>query len=604
MKIKAENQINNLEILRHSTSHVLAAAVLDMFPEAKFGIGPAIENGFYYDFDLPRTLIPEDLPLLEEKMRAIIKKDHPFEKQETDAEKAKDLFKKAKQNYKIELIQDITKEKPLPPPPLTKGRAGVGSVSIYKTGNFVDLCVGPHIESTNKIKPDAFKLTKISGAYWKGSEKNKMLQRIYGTVFETKKDLNEYLRLLEEAEKRDHRKIGKDLDLFMTSEEVGRGLVMYLPNGAFIRKKLEDYMYEKEFKYGYKFVMTPVLAKEEMYKKSGHLAHYREDMYNPIDIEEENYFLKPMNCPHHHIMYKHSLKSYRDLPWRLADFGMIHRYERSGVLTGLIRARNFSQNDAHIYCSKEQIETEFINVLKLFDEVYEDFKITDYWFRLSLPDYKNKEKYGDLKNKEMWEYSAEIARKAMRKHKAKFVELEGEAAFYGPKIDVQIKNVLGKEETIATIQVDFYMPERFGLVFINKQGQEERPIIIHRAIMGSFDRFMAFLLEKTAGALPLWLSPIQVEIIPVSEKFNSYAKEISQQLRENNIRNSVDDANETLGKKIREAQNKKINYMLIVGEKEQKANTVAVRERTKGDQGAMKINEFIEKIKTEIEEKK
>lgn len=614
MKIKSNVQNEDkLGILRHSTAHVLAVAVLEMFPEAKFGIGPAIEDGFYYDFDLPRTLIPEDLPILEEKMQEIIKTNYPFEKTSTYAKKAIELFsayggsaaggKKAKQPYKVELIKELSV------PSLRGARRATkqsrsSTVTLYKTGNFVDLCAGPHIDSTGEIKSDAFKLLKISGAYWKGSEKNKMLQRIYGTVFETKKELHDYLKKLEEAEKRDHRKLGKDLDLFMTSEEVGKGLIMYLPRGAFIRRQLENYMYEKEFRYGYQFVMTPVLAREEMYKKSGHLDHYHEDMYSPIDIEGENYYLKPMNCPHHHLMYKHSLKSYRDLPIRFSDFGTIHRYERSGVLTGLIRARSFSQNDAHIYCSKEQIKDEFIRVLRLFDEVYKDFRITDYWFRLSLPDYKNKEKYGDIKNKDMWEYSAEVARKAMREHGAKFEEVEGEAAFYGPKIDVQTKNVLGKEDTIATIQVDFYMPARFGLTFINQKGKEETPIVIHRAIMGSFDRFMAFLLEKTAGNLPLWLSPVQVEVIPVSDKFKDYGQKINSLLTEKNIRSQIHESDETLGKRIREAQQQKINYMLIVGEKEKAANSVAVRHREKGDLGMMKMDEFIKKIIKEIESKK
>jgi len=499
------------EILRHSAAHVLAAAVLEMFPEAKFGTGPAIEDGFYYDFELPRALIPEDLPILEEKMKKIIKANYPFEKAEMLADEAIKHFEKAGQNYKVELINDIKNKSQVPSYEL--------QVTSYKTGSFIDLCSGPHIDSTGEINPNAFKLTKISGAYWKGDEKNKQLQRIYGMVFETEKELKKYLSRREEAKKRDHRKLAKQLELFIISSEVGKGLPLWLPKGAFIRKKIEDYMYELEKKNGYDFVYTPILARENLYKKSGHLAHYENDMYNPVEIEGENYYLKPMNCPHHHIIYKSKMRSYRDLPMRLSDFSVIHRFERSGVLTGLIRARSFSQNDAHIYCAQKQLERELLKVIELFKKVYADFNIKDYWFRLALPDFNNKEKYGGIEKKSLWEASAEIARQALKKSGEKYVEEEGEAAFYGPKIDVQVKNVLGKEDTIATMQIDFYMPERFGLEFVNKKGKRERPVILHRAIMGSFERFFAFLLEQTAGAFPLWLSPVQVMIIPVSEKF-------------------------------------------------------------------------------------
>ncbi len=586
-KEKIEN-----EILKHSTAHILAAAVLEMFPEAKFGIGPAIEDGFYYDFDLPRTLIPEDLEILEEKMRAIIKEKHPFERQEISIDEVLEKFKKLGQDYKVELIEDLKNE-------------GETMVSVYKTGNFVDLCRGPHLESTGKINSQAFKLTKISGAYWKGDEKKPQMQRIYGIVFNDKKELKKYLQQQEEAKKRDHRKLGKELDLFMISEEVGKGLPLWLPKGAFIRKKLEDYMYEIEKKYGYDFVYTPILANEKLYQQSGHLAHYKNDMYNPIDIEGENYYLKPMNCPHHHIIYKHKPKSYKDLPLRLSDFSLIHRFERSGVLTGLIRARCFSQNDAHIYCRQDQLETEISNTLELFKQVYSDFGITDYWFRLSLPDFANEEKYGDIKNKEMWKKSAEIAREVLDKSGEKYTEESGEAAFYGPKIDVQIKNVTGKEDTIATMQIDFYMPERFDLEFTNEKGEKERPVIFHRAIMGSFDRFFAFLVEQTAGAFPTWLSPTQTSIVPVSEKFNNYAEEVSKQLAENNIRVEINSKDESLGKRIREEEKQKVPYILVVGEKEANEKTVAVRARDeKNKQEVVSVDKFIEKVLKEIKEKK
>ncbi len=587
------NKNNNVDIniIRHSLAHILASAVQELYPGVKFGIGPAIENGFYYDFDFSGVktnsgeefkLTSEELPKIEAKMKEIVKKGVVFEKKVVSQEEAKEIFKN--QPYKLELIKEMDNKE---------------EIFVYKSGNFIDLCKGPHINSTKEIPLESFKLTKLAGAYWKGDEKNKMLTRIYGLAFKTKEELEEYLKQLKEAEKRDHRFLGKELELFMTDERVGQGLIMFLPKGAFIYRKLQDYMYKKEFKYGYHYVRTPVLALEDLYQKSGHLAHYKDDMYSPIEIEGKNYYLKPMNCPHHHMMFKHTPKSYRDLPYRLADFGMIHRYERSGTLTGLIRTRNFCQNDAHIYCAKNQVKDEFINVLKLFEEVYRDFKIKDYWFELSLPDYNNKEKYGDIENKEMWEYSANIAREAMREFGVKFEEVEGEAAFYGPKIDVQVRNVFGKKDTIATIQIDFYMPERFDLTFVNEKGEKERPVIIHRAIMGSFERFFAFLIEQTGGNFPLWLSPIQVQIIPISQKFNNYAKSIDDKLRENDVRTELNDSNETLGKKIREGETKKIPYLLIVGEKEEGNKTVRVRKRGEGDIGEMVVDSFISKIRKE-----
>jgi len=575
----------DISIIRHSLSHILASAIQELYPNAKFGIGPAIENGFYYDFDLPEKIGPNDLAKIEEKMKELINKNISFKKEIITKKEAEEIFEN--QPYKIELIKEIKEEK----------------VTIYKSGNFIDLCKGPHVKSSKEI-PLSFKLKKIAGAYWKGDERNKMLTRIYGIAFASQEELVKYEKLLEEAEKKDHRKIGKELKLFMTDEQVGQGLIMFLPKGAFIYKKLEDYMYEKELEYGYHYVRTPVLALEDLYKKSGHLAHYKDDMYRPIEIDGKNYYLKPMNCPHHHIMFKRFPKSYHDLPYRIADFGMIHRYERSGVLTGLIRTRNFCQNDAHIYCAKDQIKDEFKNVLQLFEEVYQDFGITDYWFELSLPDYNNKEKYGDIENKKMWEYSANIAREAMKEYGAKFTEEEGEAAFYGPKVDVQIKNVFGKTDTIATIQIDFYMPERFDLTFTNKKGEKERPVIIHRAVMGSFERFFAFLIEKTGGNFPVWLSPVQVRIIPVSQELNNYGKKVLNALKENRIRAELNSSNETLNKKIRQGEKEKIPYLLVIGKKEEKNNSVSVRKRSQGNIGEIKIEELIDRIKKEIKEKK
>lgn len=589
MKKNPKNGQVNIEIIRHSLAHILASAVLEMFPEAKFGVGPNIENGFYYDFELPRTLIPEDLPILEDKMKDIIKKNYPFEKKVVSHEKAQELFKKAKQSYKLEILETEAKEK---------------EVSLYRSGVFVDLCRGPHIDSTGEIDQRSFKLMKTAGAYWRGNEKNKMLQRIYGAAFASKKELDEYLRQLAEAEKRDHRKLADQMDLFMISEEVGKGLPLWLPRGAFIRKKLEDYMYELERKNGYSFVYTPALTHERLYKISGHLSHYKDDMYSPIDIEGEKYYLKPMNCPHHHIMYKHGLKSYNDLPLRLSDFGLLHRFERSGVLTGLIRARCFSQNDAHIYCTQRQVKEELEKVIKLFQEVYNDFNIEGYWFRLSLPDFNNKEKYGDIENKKLWEKSSEIVRSVLKELKVKFEEAIGEAAFYGPKIDVQIKNVAGKEDSIATCQLDFYSPERFDLSFINEKGEKERPVIIHRAIMGSFDRFFAFLLEQTGGSFPIWLSPVQVKVLPVSsEKHSAYANKINTLFNENEIRSEVDGSTESIGKKIRNAEMQKTPYIVVVGDKESENGTVAVRSRGSRDIKTVTSEIFLEIIKKEIKER-
>ncbi|MDE2218541.1 MAG: threonine--tRNA ligase [Patescibacteria group bacterium] len=579
---------DNIESIRHSLAHLMAIAVLDMFPKAKLGIGPTIENGFYYDFDLPEQLTLNQLPKLEKKIKELIKQNIKFEKEEISAEKAKEIFQN--QPFKLELIDELEKADE--------------KISIYKSGDFVDLCAGSHIESSKEIDPDAFKLTKVSGAYWKGSEKNKMLTRIYGVAFSSKQELDDYLKMLEEAEKRDHRKLGKELELFMISEEVGKGLPLWLPNGAFIRRKMEDYMYQKELEKGYKYVYTPILAHKKLYETSGHLAHYKEDMYSPLDIEGEEYYLKPMNCPHHHMIYKYDQISYKDLPLRLAEFGLVHRFERSGVLTGLIRARAFTQNDSHIYCQKSQLKDELIEVLKLFKEVYADFNITDFWYRLSLPDFKNEEKYGDIKDKKMWEESAEIAEQALKEFGVKYLKTEGEASFYGPKIDVQIKNVFGKEDTIATVQVDFYSAKRFDLNFINEKGEKEHPVIIHRAIFGSFDRAFAFLTEKTGGNFPVWLSPIQAMIIPVGEKFNDYGEKVLFELKSAGIRAEMDKTNETLGKKIRANKIKKIPYLLVVGEKEEKENIVSVNARDKKEQEILSLEKFTEKIMKEIAEKK
>ena len=570
----------NIETTRHSLSHVLAFAVREFYPGVKLGIGPAIENGFYYDFDFPSPITQEDLPKIEKKMKEILKKGFEFKKKNISKKEAEKLFKD--QPYKLELIAELPEDE----------------ISVYESGGFVDLCAGPHVKSTKEIPADAFKLTKLAGAYWRGSEKNKMLTRVYGLAFETKKGLDDYLKLLEEAEKRDHRILGEKLDLFMVSETVGRGLPLWLPKGYFVRHLLEDYMYKTEKEHGYFHVLTPILAKEDLYKTSGHLAHYKDDMYAPIEIEGEKYYLRPMNCPHHHQIFKRGIKSYKDLPLRLAEFGTVFRYEKSGVLSGLVRARGFTQNDSHIYATEETLEGEIVGILKLFKKVYDDFNISDYWFRLSLPDFKNKEKYGDVENKDMWERGASVLKKSLEDLGLKYAEAAGEASFYGPKIDIQIKDAFGKEDTIATIQVDYYSAGKFDLSYIDRNGSKTKPVIIHRAILGSFDRFFAFLLEKTAGNLPFWLSPVQILVVPVSDKHIDYAQDVAGAVRD--FRVEIDTANETLGKKIRNGELQKIPYLLVVGDKEIESGLVAVRERGQKEIKSMKIDEFLEKIKKEF----
>lgn len=588
IKVKVKKEIN-IEIKRHSLAHILAMAVKELYPDVKLGIGPAIENGFYYDFDFGAEKISDaDLIKIEEKMRKIISCDLKFKKMKIDFSDAKVFFKK--EPYKMELIKELNKN----------GE----QITIYKTIGgiknnledlklFIDLCKGPHIVSTLDLNSNAFKLTKIAGAYWKGSEKNPQLTRVYGIAFETKEELGEHLKMLKITEICDHRNLGERLEYFMIDDEIGKGLPLWLPKGYAARKKLEDYMFNIEKKNGYSHVLTPVITKEDLYKKSGHLAHYRENMYSPIEIEGENYYLKPMNCPHHHSIFKHSKRSYKELPIRIAEFGNVYRFERSGTLSGLIRVRGMTQNDAHIYLAENDLENEITAVLNLHKKVYDNFAISDYWYRLSLPDFKNKEKYGDIKNKKMWEKGSEILKKSLKNAEKKFVEAVGEASFYGPKIDIQIKNINGKEDTIATIQVDYYSAGKFNLSYIGDDGKEKPVVIIHRAILGTFDRFFGFLLEKTCGNLPFWFSPVQVKVLAVSKIHENYANEIVENLKKEGIDAESGDSNETLGKRIREAEMQKIPYILVVGDKEIEVKTVSVRERGKGDLGTKAIDEFL-----------
>lgn len=573
-----------IETIRHSLAHILASAVQELFPGTKFGIGPSIKNGFYYDFDLKKSLTPENLPKIEKKMREIIKKGISFKKKNILKREAKKIFKN--QPYKLEIINELKESK----------------MGIYESGDFKDLCQGPHIKSTKEIPIDAFKLTKIAGAYWKGSEKNQMLTRIYGIAFKNKKDLEEYSNVQKEAEKRDHRKLGEQLEIFAFSDKIGKGLPLWLPNGTIIRDELEKWAREIEEKQGYVRVKTPHITKSELYYISGHLPHYKNDMYSPFKIDGDEYYLRPMNCPHHHMIYKSSPKSYRDIPFRMAEYGTVYRYEMSGVLYGLMRTRGFCQNDAHIYCSFSQAKDEFIKVMKMSELYYKKLGINDFYMELALRDPKNPEKYHG--NKKMWSLAEKMTRQAMIESKIPFKEKKGGAAFYGPKVDFIIESVTVKEYAISTNQLDLYMGKRFGLTYRDKDGKSKIPAIIHRAPLGSHERFVGFLLEHFAGAFPIWLSPVQIEVIPISEKYNKYGEKILKKLKENGIRAKISDNDETLGKKIRESAAKKTPYMLIVGKKEMKNNLVGVRERKKGDIGTMKLDKFLKKVKIEIENKK
>jgi len=598
-----ENKNEKLDILRHSTSHVLAAAVLEMFPEAKFAIGPNVEDGFYYDFDLPRTLIPEDLPLLEEKMRTVIKANFPFEKKEIDAKKATELFKKAKQPYKVEMIQDLVKStSPQPSPYQGEGEDGV--VSIYKTGPFVDLCRGPHLDSTGEIKPDAFKLLKIAGAYWRGSEKNKMLQRIYGTAFETKKELDEYLKKLEEAEKRDHRKLGKDLELFTISEKVGPGLILWHPKLSLIRELLEDWWRQLHRERGYEYVYTPHIGRAQLWETSGHLDFFRDLMYPSFkDIEtEEEYFLKPMSCPFHVEIYKSRPRSYRELPLRWNELGTCYRYEKSGELHGMARPRGFTQDDAHIICAPEQLKDEYRKAIEFTLDIYSAFSFKEFRYYLSVRDPKNSKKFvGDSK---IWDTAESTIKEVLKEKKIEYKIEEGGAKFYGPALDIKILDAIGREWQCPTIQLDMNLPSKFGMTYIGPDGNEHVPIMLHRTIFGAMERFCAVLIEHYAGALPVWLAPEQVWILPVGSRHEEYAFKLADTLKAQNIRVTVKHENETINKKIREGELQKIPYLLVVGDKETESDSVAVRERGKGDLGPIKIEKFVEKILEEIKLKK
>ena len=563
-----------IERMRHSAAHVLAEAVQDLFPGARFAIGPAIEDGFYYDMELPRPLTPEDLPAIEERMRASVAAKHPFVHSEWPREKALDYFREHDQPYKVELIEDLPGE----------------TVGIEEQGPFLDLCRGQHVENTGEIGP--FKLMRVAGAYWRGDEKRPMLQRVYGTAWDSQEELDAYLERLEEAKRRDHRRLGRELELFMNSEEVGAGLPLWLPKGATVRRLLEEYILGVERAQGYQHVYTPNLAKLDLYKTSGHWAHYHDTMYPPMEMESgEELVLRPMNCPHHIQIYKAKMRSYRDLPIRIAELGTMYRLEKSGELAGLSRVRAMTLNDAHIFCTPEQMQPEFVKVVQLIQEVYAVMGFEQYTYRLSLRDPNDKEKFVD--NEEMWRSSEEALRQALDSLGLEYYESIGDAAFYGPKLDVQVANALGKEETISTVQLDFTLPERFELEYIGEDGLPHRPVMIHRGVISTMERFMAFLIENYAGNFPVWLAPVQAVVIPIADRHVEYAEQVAEKLRAAGLRVEVDARSERMNAKVRDAQLQKIPYMLVVGDKEADADAVSLRLRTNENIGSVPVEEFI-----------
>ncbi|PTK87943.1 threonine--tRNA ligase [Staphylococcus haemolyticus] len=574
-----------LEVLRHSTAHLMAQALKRLYGDVKFGVGPVIDGGFYYDFDMDEKVSSDDFEKIEKTMKQIVDENHKIERKVVSREEAKSFFKD--DPYKLELIDAIPEDE---------------SVTLYSQGEFTDLCRGVHVPSTSKIKE--FKLLSTAGAYWRGDSNNKMLQRIYGTAFFDKKDLKAHLEMLEERRERDHRRIGKDLELFTNNQLVGAGLPLWLPNGATIRREIERYIVDKEVSMGYDHVYTPVLANVELYKTSGHWDHYRDDMFPPMKLDEtEEMVLRPMNCPHHMMVYNNRPHSYRELPIRIAELGTMHRYEASGAVSGLQRVRGMTLNDSHIFVRPDQIKDEFKRVVNMIQEVYSDFGFEDYTFRLSYRDPEDKEKYMD--DDEMWNKAETMLKEAVDEMGLTYVEAIGEAAFYGPKLDVQVKTAMGKEETLSTAQIDFLLPERFELTYIGSDGENHRPVVIHRGVVSTMERFVAFLTEETKGAFPTWLAPKQVEIIPVNVDLHyDYARNLQDELKSQGVRVEIDDRNEKMGYKIREAQMQKIPYQIVVGDKEVENNQVNVRKYGSQDQETVEKDEFIWNLVDEIRLKK
>ncbi|MCY8691842.1 threonine--tRNA ligase [Bacillus spizizenii] len=583
VEIITEGSEEGLQIMRHSTAHLLAQAIKRIYKDVKFGVGPVIENGFYYDVEMEEAITPEDLPKIEKEMKKIVNSNLPIVRKEVSREEAKARFAEIGDDLKLELLDAIPEGE---------------TVSIYEQGEFFDLCRGVHVPSTGKIKE--FKLLSLAGAYWRGDSNNQMLQRVYGTAFFKKADLEEHLRMLEEAKERDHRKLGKELKLFANSQKVGQGLPLWLPKGATIRRVIERYIVDKEISLGYEHVYTPVLGSKELYETSGHWDHYQEGMFPPMEMDNETLVLRPMNCPHHMMIYKQDIHSYRELPIRIAELGTMHRYEMSGALSGLQRVRGMTLNDAHIFVRPDQIKDEFIRTVRLIQDVYEDFGLSDYTFRLSYRDPEDTEKYFD--DDEMWNKAQSMLKEAMDEIGHDYYEAEGEAAFYGPKLDVQVKTAIGKEETLSTVQLDFLLPERFDLTYIGEDGKQHRPVVIHRGVVSTMERFVAFLIEEHKGALPTWLAPVQFQVIPVSPAVHlDYAKKVQERLQREGLRVEVDSRDEKIGYKIREAQMQKIPYMLVVGDQE--AENGAVNVRKYGEQNSETIS-FDDLVKKAVAEAK
>lgn len=583
LKILKKDADYALELIRHDCAHVMAEAVQELFPGTQVTIGPAIEHGFYYDFSRDKPFTTDDLEKIENKMHEIIDKGLEFKREVWDRKQAIKHFKDEGEFYKAEIIEDLPENE---------------EITIYRQGDWLDLCRGPHLPTTKHIGK-SFKLMKVAGAYWRGNEKNEMLTRIYGTAWRTDKELRKYLNMLKEAEKRDHRRIGKEMKLFTFDEEVGVGLPLWLPNGSVLIEELENLAKETESKAGYDRVKTPHITKGSLYEKSGHLSHYKESMFPAMDIDGNEYYLKPMNCPHHHKIYASMPRTYKELPIRLAEYGTCYRYEKSGQLFGLMRVRSMQMNDAHIYCTEEQFKDEFLSVCKMYLYYFEVFGIDKYEMRLSLHDPKKLgEKYVD--EPKLWLKTEQLVREALEDGKLNFVEIPGEAAFYGPKIDVQVWSAIGREFTLATNQVDFAIPSRFDLTYIDSSNKEQTPLCIHRAPLGTHERFIGFLIEHFAGNFPLWLSPVQAVIITISDKFNDYADTVYKELKNNDIRVTIDNRSEKMGAKIRLAEINKIPIMVIIGEKEVSENTLSIRRKFKGDLGSLKLDDFVSNIKKEI----
>ncbi|MDO8226194.1 threonine--tRNA ligase [Bacillus cabrialesii] len=581
VEIITEGSEEGLQIMRHSTAHLLAQAIKRIYKDVKFGVGPVIENGFYYDVEMEEAITPEDLPKIEKEMKKIVNANLPIIRKEVSREEAKARFAEIGDDLKLELLDAIPEGE---------------TVSIYEQGEFFDLCRGVHVPSTGKIKE--FKLLSLAGAYWRGDSNNQMLQRVYGTAFFKKADLEEHLRMLEEAKERDHRKLGKELKLFANSQKVGQGLPLWLPKGATIRRVIERYIVDKEISLGYEHVYTPVLGSKELYETSGHWEHYQEGMFPPMEMDNETLVLRPMNCPHHMMIYKQDIHSYRELPIRIAELGTMHRYEMSGALSGLQRVRGMTLNDAHIFVRPDQIKDEFIRTVRLIQDVYEDFGLSDYTFRLSYRDPEDTEKYFD--DDEMWNKAQSMLKSAMDEIGHDYYEAEGEAAFYGPKLDVQVKTAIGKEETLSTVQLDFLLPERFDLTYIGEDGKQHRPVVIHRGVVSTMERFVAFLIEEHKGALPTWLAPVQFQVIPVSPAVHlDYAKKVQERLQREGLRVEVDSRDEKIGYKIREAQMQKIPYMLVVGDQEAENGAVNVRKYGEQNSETISLDDFVKKAVAE-----